>query len=87
MVSGYEPLIETLTLPDADDRHVLAAAIHCGAEVIVTANLRDFPNATLALHDIEGRHPDAFVLGLLTDSRDEVLVTMHRLRRGLSKPP
>jgi len=49
MVSGYEPLIETLTLPDADDRHVLAAAIHCGARVIVTANLRDFPNATLAL--------------------------------------
>jgi len=27
-VSGYEPLIETITLPDADDRHVLAAATH-----------------------------------------------------------
>jgi hypothetical protein len=47
MVDGYEPLIETLTLPDADDRHVLAAAIHCGAQVIVTANLRDFPDARL----------------------------------------
>ena len=58
MVSGYEPLIETLTLPDRDDRHVLAAAIHCDARVIVTANLRDFPNATLALHDIEARHPE-----------------------------
>ena len=87
MVSGYEPLIETLTLPDADDRHVLAAAIHCGARVIVTANLRDFPNATLALNDIEARHPDGFILGLLTDSPDEVLGTMRRLRRGLSKPP
>ena len=55
-VSGYEPLIETITLPDADDRHVLAAAIHCGASIIVTANLRDFPAKTLAHHDIEARH-------------------------------
>src|SRR5271156_4850081 len=44
MVSGYEALIETIVLPDAGDQHVLAAAIHCGARVIVTANLRDFPS-------------------------------------------
>jgi hypothetical protein len=86
MVSGYEPLIETVTLPDADDRHVLAAAIHCGARVIVTANLRDFPREILALHDIEAQHPDAFILGLLTNFPDEVLATMRRLRRGLNKP-
>src|ERR1700722_11940696 len=87
MVSSYEHLIETITLPDVDDRHVLAAAIHCGARVIVTANLRDFPADTLALHEIEARHPDAFILGLLTASPKEVLRTMRRLREGLSKPP
>jgi hypothetical protein len=27
-VSGYEHLIDTITLPDPNDRHVLAAAIH-----------------------------------------------------------
>ncbi|HVC59794.1 MAG TPA: PIN domain-containing protein [Acetobacteraceae bacterium] len=43
LVAGYEHLIEQLALPDRDDRHVLAAAIHGGATVIVTANLRDFP--------------------------------------------
>lgn len=43
LVTGYEALISALTLPDEDDRHVLAAAIRCGAQVIVTANLRDFP--------------------------------------------
>ena len=43
LITGYEPLIENLKLPDADDRHVLAAAIKAGAQVIVTANLRDFP--------------------------------------------
>ena len=43
LVRGYERLIETVDLPDADDRHVVAAALRCGAEVIVTRNMRDFP--------------------------------------------
>ncbi|MFI7105123.1 PIN domain-containing protein [Nonomuraea sp. NPDC050227] len=38
LVEGYEPLIEGLKLPDADDRHVLAAAIKVGAKAIVTSN-------------------------------------------------
>ena len=64
VVVGYEPLIETLTLPDADDRHVLAAAIYCRASVIVTANLRDFPREVISLHGIEAQHPDRFILDL-----------------------
>lgn len=43
LVTGYESLIDGLTLPDPDDRHVLAAAIRCDAQVIVTLNLRDSP--------------------------------------------
>lgn len=42
-VTGYEHLISRLDLPDLNDRHVLAAAIHAEAQVIVTRNLRDFP--------------------------------------------
>src|SRR5438105_10513690 len=38
LVTGYEDLIASLSLPDPDDRHVLAAAIHAHAEVIVTVN-------------------------------------------------
>ena len=45
LVTGYEGLIENLNLPDPDDRHVLAAAIRCQAGVIVTYNLKDYPQA------------------------------------------
>jgi predicted nucleic acid-binding protein len=38
LVTGYQKLIDGLTLPDPDDRHVLAAAIRAGAQVIVTYN-------------------------------------------------
>ena len=48
LVSGYEDLTATLSLPDPDDRHVLAAAIRARADVIVTYNLCDFPAPTLA---------------------------------------
>src|SRR5438067_10785424 len=53
LVTGYEDLIESLTLPDPDDRHVLAAAIRAGASVIVTYNLADFPAGELARFEIE----------------------------------
>jgi hypothetical protein len=38
LVTGYEGLISGLTLPDPDDRHVLAAAIHARAILILTFN-------------------------------------------------
>jgi predicted nucleic acid-binding protein len=56
LVDGYEPIVDQLTLPDADDRHVLAAAIHGRANVIITANLRDFPAEALSPHDVEAVH-------------------------------
>src|ERR671914_490358 len=43
LVTGYESLTDQLNLPDEDDRHVLAAAIHAQADVIITYNLKDFP--------------------------------------------
>lgn len=43
LVTGFEHLIPSVELPDADDRHVVAAAIHGGASLIVTFNLKDFP--------------------------------------------
>ncbi len=42
LVEHFEPLIDSLELPDPKDRHVVAAAIRVNADVIVTANLKDF---------------------------------------------
>ncbi len=62
LVTGYEPLIDGLKLPDPDDRHVLAAAIKAAAQVIVTTNLKDFPASTLSDWSIEAKSPDDFVV-------------------------
>jgi hypothetical protein len=86
LVVGYEHRIESITLPDADDRHVAAAAIHCGATAIVTANLRHFPAATLAPYNVAAVHPDAFVLGLLENNRERTLLALRALRNSFANP-
>jgi len=71
-VHGYEKHIHTLALPDKDDRHVLAAAIECKADVIVTYNLDDFPEEKLSGHDISAFFPDQFI-SLIIDSNPLLL--------------
>ncbi|MFY0614428.1 MAG: PIN domain-containing protein [Hyphomicrobiaceae bacterium] len=61
IVEGYEHLIDALSLSDPDDRHVLATAITAKADVIVTFNLRDFPDDILGQYDLEAQHPDEFL--------------------------
>lgn len=63
LVTGYESLINGLSLPDQDDRHVLAAAIHAGADLIVTFNLKDFPDGSLKLHFM--RRPLCYVASFI----------------------
>ena len=57
LVTGYEPLIDGLELPDPDDRHVPAAAIRCSAQVIVTSDLKHFPASALERFNIEAQSP------------------------------
>jgi hypothetical protein len=87
LITGYEGLIPTLTLPDPDDRHVLAAAIHGGAGVIVTFNLDDFPATALGPYGIEAVHPDEFVSRLIDESPGDVLAAVRRQRAALKRPP
>ena len=64
MVTGYESLMEGLA-NDPKDRHVLAAAVRANAEVIVTFNVRDFPEPALKPYDVMAVHPDDFLLDQL----------------------
>lgn len=87
LVTGYESIIEQVKLPDADDRHVLAAAIHAKAEIIVTYNLKDFPARVLNPFGVTAQHPDAFVLSLLKRELEKFLETIERHRQALQRPP
>jgi predicted nucleic acid-binding protein len=87
LVTGYEGLISSLTLPDPNDRHVLAVAIISGADAIVTYNLRDFPDAALAPYGVEALHPDDFILGQLDVATPLVCATVKRHRQSLRHPP
>ena len=86
-VSEYEALISTLELPDADDRHVLAAAIHGQASLIVTANLKDFPALYLRSFGIEAQHPDEFIAQLFDANPADVLRAFQAQVAWLRKPP
>jgi predicted nucleic acid-binding protein len=87
LVTGYHKLIEGLTLPDPDDRHVLAAAIRAGAQVIVTYNLKDFPEQTLTDYGIEAQHPDTFVYHLITLAPPRVAQVVREMAEQFKNPP
>jgi predicted nucleic acid-binding protein len=86
-VSGYEKLIAGLVLPDVNDRHVLAAAIHGGASVVVTWNLKHFLAKALKPHGLSAQSPDAFVAGLIDQNPDAVVTALAELRSQLKSPP
>jgi hypothetical protein len=75
LIEGYEHLIPVLNLPDADDRHVLAAAIHGGAQVILTFNQRHFPPQSLSAY------------GITAQSSDVVLDALEEMRARKARPP
>ncbi len=87
LISDYEQFIDTLRLPDPDDRHVLAAAIRVGAAAIVTLNLKHFPNDILRKFDIFAIHPDDFVLDLADLSPEIIVIAAKQQRSALQAPP
>lgn len=87
LVQGYEDLVPALELPDPDDRHVLAAAIVSGAQMIVSFNLRDFPNDYLARFGIEAVHPDRFIECQMDLFQARVIEAVRAQRVLLTNPP
>lgn len=86
-VEGWEAFEGTLMLPDADDRHVVAAAMRGKADAIVTANFRDFPAETLEPLEIAVVHPDDFLLDQLDLAPRVVLDVLREQAAHTRNPP
>ncbi len=87
LVSGHGKWVPRLTLPDPDDRHVLAAAIHAGARYIVTFNVKDFPDVALARWGVEAREPNRFLIERIEERPEDVCEAVRRQRASLRNPP
>ncbi len=85
MVVGYDDLVPTMT-NDEKDRHVLAAAVRGGAEVLVTFNMKDFPAESVAPFDLEVVHPDDFLLDQLDLYHAPTLRALVELVEGYDSP-
>ncbi len=87
MTAGYEQLIPSMTTRDEGDRHVAAAAVTTYAQIIVTFNLRDFPEEALALYGIEAQHPDAFLAYLVALAPELMRQVIEQQAAALRNPP
>lgn len=89
VIEGHEHLEAALqALPDPDDRHIVAAALHAGAAQIITNNLRDFPVDVMGALQIDVRSADDFIADTLDLPMDSstALSAVRRMRERLSRP-
>lgn len=89
MTAPPEQTSDVFELLDSGDVHVVAAAWHGECEAILTFNLKDFPSDALAKLDqpLAAKHPDAFLVELLTTNAAAVLATIENVRQNLTNPP
>ncbi len=87
LVKNYEPLIETLKLPDAKDKHVLAAAIKTNANLIVTNNLKDFPTNYLSSFGLSAKCADDFFTDIIDLNHKTSIKAFRDLVINKKKPP
>ena len=82
---GYRELIPAMTNHE-EDRHVLAAAVKSPCEVIVTYNLRHFPEESLKPFGITAKHPDEFLLEIYHLAPEIVVHELHEQGAALRTP-
>ena len=87
LVENYDHLIKKITLPDEDDRHILAAAIKSKAEFIMTFNLRDFPSEILDKYNVAAISPDDLLEKLFDIYTEEFCLAFERQLKSLKNPP
>lgn len=86
MVEDYEDLIPVMQ-NDPKDRHVLAAAIRSGAGVVITDNIRDFPDHACTPYNIDIQTPDAFLCHLWDLNPEDMALVLRQRSQALKRPP
>jgi predicted nucleic acid-binding protein len=86
-VENFEELIPNLNLPDENDRHVLACAIQCKADLITTINLKDFPTKRIDKYDIQIQHPDELICNLIDLNERLACKAFEKMVNRLKNPP
>lgn len=89
-VTPGKALLDRLWLPDANDVHVLAAAIAGHADVVLTENAKDFPRNILAEEGLSRADPDAFLIGLYASAPElvaDAVAQVHATANRLSDRP
>jgi len=86
LIRNFDHLIPSLSLPDPDDRHVLAAAIEEGAEWIATWNATDFPGEVVEPLGITIVTPDE-LMRLLGAWPEDTRAVVRETRLSLKNPP
>lgn len=79
--------LEQAMTNDPKDRHVLAAAVTAGADIIVTNNLKDFRENDLAPWNIIAQSPDEFLSDLLDEYPDSIVDLLQQQSQKYKNPP
>jgi predicted nucleic acid-binding protein len=79
LVKNYKGLIDSLELPDKDDRHVLAAAIKTNASLIITNNIKDFPTKYLQSFGLNVKTADDFLTDIIDLNHEQAIAAFKEM--------
>lgn len=90
LVTGWEPLVaglQDLDLPDPDDAHVIAGALRGRADIIVTENIKHFPESVLDSLGLTAVRTDEFLMDQFDLAPSSAYAVVEGQARAMARPP
>jgi predicted nucleic acid-binding protein len=84
--AAIEEALKQSPLKDANDAHVIAAAIHGAADIIVTDNIKDFPKTVLDQFGIEAMTADEFIADCIDLNKVAAMSAINKMRKRFNNP-